>query len=64
MEKYIIKNKLNSQITIQTIEGLNVPAESVFFLPPYSLKYIQLTQDQISYVKANYGSDLIIKKSN
>lgn len=60
--KYQLKNKLQRQLSVDT--NPNPGPEDVIVLKPLGFDLSMLTEEQAAYVKANYGSNVIIQKVN
>ena len=60
MPKFGFKNKRNRQLTIELEDKAS--SEKIFPLPPYSIRYKEMSTDEFNYVKARYGADVILRK--
>lgn len=58
--RYGFKNRQNRQLVIEL--AANASPNDIFVLPPYGVRYKELSSEQLSYVKGRYGDSLIIRE--
>lgn len=60
--KYVIKNKQNRQLPIQTVD--NPTPDNKYNLAPHGISYLTLTDTEYNYLNSKYSDMIIIRPYN